>query len=285
MQVLREDKIYSNFYHSLRSARTKQAYDYALTQFMKFHNITTYTSLLQTSDIEDKIKVYILDIVNQGLSTSTMKIFLAAVKNFFEMNDNESLNWRKLKRFMGEKTPENEDRCYTNEEIQTLLNISDLRLKVTILLMASSGMRIGALPHLICGHLERRGDLYKINVYKGQKGKGQYYTFCTPEAANAIDTYLQFRERCGEKITPSSPLFRKEFDIDFHESARNRVEAASIHSLRMDVFNSLVNTGLRIVDRINSSRNRKEVKMTHGFRKFFETMLVNSGIHELSLEN
>ena len=101
---------------------------------------------------------------------------------------------------MGEKTPENEDRCYTHEEIQTLLNISDLRLKVTLLLMASSGMRIGELPHLICGHLERRGDLYKINVYTGQKGKGQYYTFCTPEAAKTIDTYLQFRERCGEKI-------------------------------------------------------------------------------------
>ena len=48
----------------------------------------------------------------------------------------------------------------------------------------------------------------------------------------------------------------------------------------MDVFNSLVNTGLRIVDRINSSRKRKEVKMTHGFRKFFETMLVNTNLHE-----
>ena len=88
--------------------------------------------------------------------------------------------------------------------------------------MASSGMRIGALPHLIFGHLERRGGLYKINVYKGQKGKGQSYTLSTPEAAKAIDTYLQFRERCGEKITPSSPLFRKEFDIDFHESAKKQ---------------------------------------------------------------
>ena len=48
----------------------------------------------------------------------------------------------------------------------------------------------------------------------------------------------------------------------------------------MDVFNSLVNSGLRIIDRINSSRKRKEVKMTHGFRKFFETMLVNTNLHE-----
>jgi site-specific recombinase XerD len=130
---------------------------------MKFHNINTYSSLLQTRDIEDKIKVYILDVVNRELSSSTMKIFLAAVKNFFEMNDIENIKWRKLKRFMGEKTPENEDRCYSHEEIQTLLNIADLRLKATILLMASSGMRIGALPHLVLGHLERRGEIYKIS--------------------------------------------------------------------------------------------------------------------------
>ena len=61
--------------------------------------------------------------------------------------------------------------------------------------MASSGIRIGAIPSMTICHLEKRGDLYKINVYKGQKGKGQYYTFCTPETAQAIDTYLKFRER------------------------------------------------------------------------------------------
>ena len=48
----------------------------------------------------------------------------------------------------------------------------------------------------------------------------------------------------------------------------------------MDVYTSLINSGLRTIDHVNSSRNRKEVKMTHGFRKFFETMLVNTGIHE-----
>jgi hypothetical protein len=48
----------------------------------------------------------------------------------------------------------------------------------------------------------------------------------------------------------------------------------------MDVYTSLINSGLRTVDHVNSSKNRKEVKMTHGFRKFFETMLVNADIHE-----
>lgn len=247
---------------------------------MKFHHIENYSSLLAANDIEDKIKDYIISSVERQLSTSFIKIFLASIKNFFEMNDIENIKWRKLKRFMGEETPVHEDRCYTYEEIQTLINIADIKLKAVILLMASSGLRVGALSVTRLGHLKRIGDLYKISVYEGQKGKGKYYTFCTPEAAKAIDTYLQFRERYGEKLTADSPLFRKDFDIDFHEAARNQVIPSSYHSIRMDVFNHLVKSGVRTIDHVNSFRNRKEVKMTHGFRKFFETQLVNSKLHE-----
>ena len=101
------------------------------------------------------------------------------------MNDIEDIKWRKLKRYVGEEQPKHEDRCYTYEEIHNLYKNANLKLKATILLMASSGMRIGALPFLLKGHLERRGDLYKINVYKGQKGKGQYYTFCTSRSGKS----------------------------------------------------------------------------------------------------
>lgn len=248
---------------------------------MKFHHIENYSSLLAANDIEDKIKDYIISTVDRQLSTSFIKIFLASIKNFFEMNDIENIRWRKLKRFMGEETPVHEDRCYTYEEIQTLINVADMKLKAVILLMASSGMRVGALSVTRFGHLKRIGDLYKISVYEGQKGKGKYYTFCTPEAAKSIDIYLQFRERCGEKLTADSPLFRKDFDIDFHEAARNQVMPSSYHSIRMDVFNCLIKSGVRTIDHVNSFRNRKEVKMTHGFRKFFETQLVNAKLHEI----
>lgn len=282
--ALEEDAIYSNFINSLRSVRTKQVYDMTLKQFMKFHNIGTFSSLLLTRDIEEKIKAYILDMVSREISTSYMNLSLASLRNFFQMNDIENIKWHKLKRFMGEKTPNHEDRRYTHEEIQTLLNASELRLKVAILLMSSSGLRLGALPTLLIKHLQKMNSthtpVYKISVYKGLKGKGQYYTFCTPECASAIDTYLEFRERCGEKITGDSPLLRKDFDSSFHESARNMVYPVTYNSIRIDVYTCLINTGLRTIDHVNSSRNRKEVKMTHGFRKFYESMLVNTGIHE-----
>ncbi len=274
-----EDKIYSNFIDSLKSSKTKDVYDKALKQFMKFSNITSYSSLLQTSDIEEKIKQYIIDVRNRELSTSFMHIFLSSIKAFFEMNDIENIKWRKLKRFMGEKTPKHDDRCYNHEEILTMLNVSDLKLKVTILLMSSAGLRIGALPTLLIKHLKKVSGVYKIDVYKGLKGKGQYYTFCSFECVTAIDTYLKFRERCGEKITGDSPLLRKDFDSDFHESARNKVFPIKAHSVSMALFHLLVKIGIRTIDHVNS-RNRKDVKLTHGFRKFFETQLVNANIHE-----
>ena len=131
--------------------------------------------------------------------------------------------------------------------------------------MASSGVRIGAIPSMTICHLEKRGDLYKINVYKGQKGKGQYYTFCTPECARAIDSYLELRKRCGEKITPTStsPLFRKDFDTDLHEHARNAVHPWSRESIIMALRKLSILNGLLVVDHVNPSGNRKEVKLSH----------------------
>jgi hypothetical protein len=70
---------------------------------MKFHSIESYSALLETPDIEEKIKQYIIDLVNRELSTSFMNIFVASLRNFFEMNDIENIKWRKLKRFMERK--------------------------------------------------------------------------------------------------------------------------------------------------------------------------------------
>jgi integrase len=248
---------------------------------MKFSNIESYSMLLASQDIEEKIKQYIIDVRDRELSTSFMHIFLSSIKAFFEMNDIENIRWHKLKRFMGEKTPKHDDRCYNHEEILNMLNVSDLKRKFCILLMCSAGLRVGALPTILIKHLKRIDGkgVYKIDVYKGLKGKGQYYTFCSPECVTAIDNYLQYRERCGEKITPDSPLVRKDFDSDFHESARNKVYSVTSHSISMSLFHLLIKIGIRTIDHINS-RNRKDVKLTHGFRKFFETQLVNANIHE-----
>ncbi|MGB8159721.1 MAG: site-specific integrase, partial [Nitrososphaeraceae archaeon] len=276
MQAL-EDNLFSNFINSLKSPETKKNYSYALKKYMDFHSMTKYSDLM-LADREDKIKHYVIYLSNKGVSKSWFMLLFSSLKNFYEMNDVEDIKWKKLKRYAGEDQPKHEDRRYMDEEIHKLVQNANLKLKATILLMASSGVRIGAVPLLLKGHLERRGDLYKISVYKGQKGKGQYYTFCTPEAAKAIDNYLEFRERCGEKINPQSPLFRKDFDVNDQGQARFDVQNWKRPRILEAIHKELIKNGLITVD--HTKYNRKEVKLSHGFRKFFETMLVNANLHE-----
>ncbi len=245
---------------------------------MQYHSMSNYSDLL-LADRESKIKEYVIYLQKKGVSKSWFMTLFASLKNFYEMNDVEDIKWRKLKRYEGEEQPKHEDRRYTYEEIHKLVQNANLKLKATILLMSSSGVRVGALPTLTTGHLQRRGDIYKINVYKGLKGKGQYYTFCTPEATKAIDTYLEFRERCGEKLNPQSPLFRKDFDMSDQGQARFDVQIWNRPRILESLRQELIKNGLIEVD--HTKYSRKEVKVSHGFRMFFETMLVNANIPEI----
>ena len=81
--------------------------------------------------------------------------------------------------------------------------------------MASTGMRIGAIPILKVGHLSpiSEHNLYQIDVYATSK-QDRHITYCTPECRVAIDTYLDYRRRLGEKITDDSPLIREMFDAN-----------------------------------------------------------------------
>jgi integrase len=82
------------------------------------------------------------------------------------MND-ITLNKRKIHKFIPPDEASHEDRAYTVDEIQKILDQCDERSKVIFLLKASTGMRIEALDGLKIGHLEKIDayHLYKIQVY------------------------------------------------------------------------------------------------------------------------
>ncbi len=77
--------------------------------------------------------------------------------------------------------------------------------KVIILLLASTGIRVGAVHPLLFKDLkkwvidENGNYIYQIQIYSSSS-KYRYYTFCSPECAIAIDKYLEFRKRYGEKL-------------------------------------------------------------------------------------
>lgn len=271
MQVQKEDA-YSNFAESIDSDETRRQYEYCLAQFLKYCELDLDSFLkLPRDEMSSLIVSYLL---GRKISKPYKVLIASSIKHACEMNDC-LLNWKKLKKFIKSEKTENsvngKDRGYTHEEIQKILDFSDERSKTAFLLLASTGMRIGALSTIKIGDLEKIEDLYKITVYSGDTE--EYFTFCTPECAKEIDSYLEYRTRRGEKITQNSYLIVMKFSNDTIQKGQPLGKG-----IRLGLEDCIANTGLRVIDH-TSPRKRKQIPVLHGFRKFFTKQLVDSKLN------
>jgi integrase len=272
MQVVRNEA-YSNFIDSINSDQTRQVYEYSLSQFLK-HYETDLNSFLKLSqqEISNLIVGYL---VNRKISRQYKIVIFSAIKHACEMND-IILNWKKLKKFIKSEKTDNsingKDRGYEHKEIQKILEYSDQRLKTAFLVLASTGIRIGALQSIRIGDLERIDNLYKITIYRGDTE--EYFTFCTPECAIEIDSYLEFRKRRGEKITEESYLLVRKFSPVTKVKGKP-FKGKALGAILQDCID---NSGLREIDHKNPFK-RKQIPIFHGFRKFFTKQLVDSKLN------
>ena len=210
--------------------------------------------------VEQKIIEFIVDLRNGGKGYAAIHNYVAATLAFYKIND-MILNVSKINKLIPVQKKVRKDRAYTYEEISKFLEISDERIRVVILLMASSGVRVGALPLLKLRNLEG----YKITVYESERE--EYFTFITPECHKAIDSYLHLRRRCGEKLDNNSFLIREQFDI------KDPFQVSKPRPLTLDMVKS------KMIDLHKRIGMSKEVAITHGFRKFSTTQLINSRVN------
>ncbi|PWU78662.1 MAG: hypothetical protein DLM72_21505 [Candidatus Nitrosopolaris wilkensis] len=256
------------FYNSLKSSKTKYEYSRLLEDFKVWKQYNSIDQLLVNPVKQDLIEylMYLKD--ERHLSSSSRSKSLAAMRHFYEMND-VVFPWIQIAKFIGESEKEHVDRNYTNEEILKLVNAADIKYKAIILLLASSGMRVGAIPDLLYGNITKIKNTFKIIVY--QKSKEEYYTFCTPEAHDAINEYLDYRSRCGEKIKPEFPLFREDFDPDQPDKVR-RPKKLALPTVIGKIRSLLIRTGIsehhRLTEINRRGKRRNEVQTCHGFRKY-----------------
>jgi integrase len=243
--------------------------------FMKFCNVNNLEDLLKI-DAQRYLVQYVVSLREKKLATNSITSRLNPVFHFYEMNDVTTINKKKIRMFKGEFMKKARDRAYTHEEIKKILDVSDLRMKVVILLMASTGMRVGALPSLRLRNLEKIDSdhkLYKVTIYEGSNE--EYYSFTTPECASFIDMYLEYRSKNGEKLTKDSYLIRDQFDIRDIEQVRNHSKGVATNTIKSLIGVALIKAGVNSIDH-TSKYNRKEVARCHGFRKFFTTVWINS---------
>lgn len=243
-----------------------------------FHNVTP-DRLLELNNSVGQLKTMILDCIiylkkvakksagkpTKGqISVNSIKLYLNGIKSFFEFNE-VALPWSKITKFHPDAVS-NSYRSYTKDEIIKLLGVADPRDRCIILLMASSGIRVGAIPSLKINSIRRLDNgIGLVTVYPESKDS-VYVSLVTPEFLASLDQYLNYRRSQGEKITSESWLIRDKFAT--FSKRTNKPKPISVNSS---------NKQMRFLLR-KASLPFEELQPDHSLRKFFNTALMNSDV-------
>jgi integrase/recombinase XerD len=249
------------FLESIRSEETKEKYTSYLKKYVEITGISNLLAEKDPRAIETQIIQFIIKMKKEGKVYGAIQNYITTVLSFYKIHD-IVLNSKKISRFMPEQRKVKKDRSYTHEEISKLLEIADERMRVVILLLASTGMRVGAIPTL------RIRNLHDMKIVVYESATEEYFTFITPECKKAIDSYVDMRKRYGEDLNKNSFLIREQFDV------RDSMAIRKSKGVRRDALQ----WKLEDIARRSNARS-KEVALAHGFRKFFTTQLVNSKVN------
>jgi integrase len=289
-------KAYQTFLKSLANPQTKVKYDVELKCFLKYLSIDNADKLITPKLIdspkairqaEDNIIEYLEHLAKvEKLAPASINVRLAAITYFYSIN-RITLNRKYLGRFKpSKKKVRKGDLSYTHDQIATLIGNANRRDKMILLLLASTGMRIGALNELSINSLHKIGiegypyHIYKIIVYEGESE--EYYTFTTFECARAIDDYLTERRHFGEQLKAEAPLIR----ADFNHSLKHRVqrpEALTTVGIQRLLDRLLIGSRLRVYHK-KGTRELHTTMKSHGFRKHAITQMIKAKMDYTSRE-
>jgi integrase len=277
----------TEFYDAIKSPLTKEKYERRLDLFLRHIKVEGSTFSERASGFARRAKVdnqWATYVINEymrlqkeraerkEIAEATVPNYFKPIKLFCEMND-ITLNWKKIGRRIPHGRSYGQDRIPTVEEIKQILSYPDRRIKPAVLVMLSSGIRLGAFDYLNWGHIEKieeKGQLVAgiIKVYAGTSD--EYFSFITPECYEALDEYIAFRKSSREKVGNDSPLIRDLFKPDKLAKGEphipRRLKSLGIKRMMED---ALKGTGIRKA--LPEGKRRHEFQVDHGFRKFFKS--------------
>src|SRR5215217_416017 len=282
---------YQLFRGALRSDKTLQLYKQHLFHFCDFVKMTTEEIISKFGGenakesvrlqhmIEDYAIVLQTKVRDEEITTATAAVTIIPIKLLCEMND-IIINWRKISKLLPRGNSNAADEAYSREQIKRMLDFADLRTKIPILFMASSGMRLGGFQGITDSCIKpiydgQTGKLLAAHVIVYKDTDDMYDTFISPEAYHAYEEYRNLRIKFGEKITKNSPILLRRFDISPDGNAATIDNTKPLALSTVAGILRIVSYKAGIREASENYNDRYNIKIAHGFRKFFSTTLSN----------
>jgi hypothetical protein len=282
----------TEFFDAIRSPLTKDRYERRLGFFFKFLKLegdlkaqarafcskAKLDSPWATYQINEYMRTQKARAERGEIAESTLAGFWKPIKLFTEQND-ILLNWKKITRRIPPGRHFANDRAPTREEIISILGYPDRRIKPAVLIMVSSGIRVGSWDYLKWKHLvpiERDGSVIaaRLIVYSGTKD--EYKTFVSSEAYKSAKEWMDFRDSHGEKISGESWLLRDLWNATSKQRGNAKIGLAAYpKQLKSAGVKRLMERALwaqGVRKALEEGKRRHEFQTDHGFRKFFNTI-------------
>jgi integrase len=219
----------------------------------------------------------------KSTASSTLAGYLYCVRAFLGFNG-VRLRWERIEQVLPPIRRRGEDRAPSLREIRKLLANSDHRLRAAALMMASSGMRVGAFwfPKASGGYgfmrvrdvSFRESGVAVVRVYSGEAE--EYTAFVSEEASMALRRYWRLRRRRGERLGPWSPVLavhrghRFPKQMKFCRHRHGPVPSSMADPLTVDGIQSDFARGWE-ASGVLGSNSPLGFKACHGLRKRFQT--------------
>ena len=264
------------FHESLQSEHSRSTYTYLVKLFREYHDIKSFDAILEIDhkEIQKLVETYVIHI-KKSINPNTVPTYINPIKTFLEINDID-LDWRKIKRLYPNKIKRSGASAYQTTDVQKMLDVTpQIRSKAIIHFLASTGVRVGAIPELKIKHLrDMPNDCKMILIY--ENSTDEYNTFLTPEASLALELYMNERKSHGETINEDSPLFRQRYLLG---------ELTAIPISKKAIQSIIKRSGHNASIRGQKTNGRYSEQLVHGFRKRFNTILkLNNEVNDNAIE-
>jgi len=296
---------YQLFLDSIKNEETKRKYKKALHRFLKLvPNIIYQESIdvvpedqsleilarlfveLARKDptiVQNIIAAFIKEekkLVESGeLNPNTLPNHIKPIRTLLDANS-VPLHWKSLHKLY--PRPKNtEDRAYTREELQKMIEASsDITDKLIIHLFSSGGFRLEAWDYFTWKDIvffKNHDGSYKgaaLLVYRGDPES--YWTFITPEACQTLEHYRDiWKSKVMRYPLPDDPLIKA-----VRYPVTRRLNAFGVKRRLQKIVGKI---GLR--PPLKDGKKRHEIPLDHGFRKYFNTMMRRAKVNYLDKED
>lgn len=262
------------FIQTLKTENSKNQYKTLLRKFFNLIEVNPDEYIIDIDrDYYEDIQRYILYLVSNDCSKGTVRNYAYKLMKFLRYNEVEisTSQEMKLKDMIPDKPVNNQVNVLSQDDIKSLMNHADIKMKALVSFLISSGCRVGEVLELYIDDVELDKSPVRVHISGSiSKTGNQRTTFINEESKHFLLDWLDMRD---EWIKSRNMTFIKEDNPDIKKKL-----------FPVD-YSTVTKSWILLLKKIGKDKRNRDtnryVYPLHSLRKYFSTHMRQSMDWEL----